>query len=186
MTTEGVVPEATQAALRGRSSLNPVLIMLSAMAVAIILTWIVPSGRHLRSGPSENAPVITGSYKQLEKHIALAGVVPGKPEPGTARPVSPVEIATAIPAGLVKSAGLVFMILLLGGMFGVLKASGALDAGIRRLISVSGGSIGILVPLLMVAISAGSTFLGLISEYLLLVPVMIALADQLGRSRMFG
>jgi uncharacterized ion transporter superfamily protein YfcC len=38
----------------------------------------------------------------------------------------------------------------------------------------------------MVALSAGSTFLGLISEYLLLIPIVIAIAEKLGRSRMFG
>ncbi len=38
----------------------------------------------------------------------------------------------------------------------------------------------------MIAISAGSTFLGLISEYLLIIPIVIALAQRMGRSRLFG
>ena len=172
---------------RQRWSLNPVLMMLAALVLAMAMTWIVPSGRYQRTGPQENAPVIAGTYAPLAKPIGLRDLLPGAPESSrAARPVSPVRIATTIPAGLEKSAGLIFMILLLGGMFGVLKSSGALDAGIQRLIEVSGGRVVILVPLLMVAISAGSTFLGLISEYLLLIPVVMALADRLGRSPMFG
>ncbi|WP_150295521.1 YfcC family protein [Sphingobium estronivorans] len=186
-TAEPSTVPMTTAAPRRRWSLNPVIMMLAAMAVAVALTWIVPSGRYERTDTKENAPVIAGTYRPMEKPIGLPGLIPGKPESTeTARPVSPLAVATAIPAGLEKSAGLIFMILLLGGMFGVLKHSGALDAGIQRLIGVSGGRVTILVPVLMIAISAGSTFLGLISEYLLLIPVMVALADRLGRSPMFG
>lgn len=181
-----VASEAPQPEKR-RRSLNPVLMMLAAMVLAVVLTWVIPSGRFERNGPGDNAPVVAGTYKSFEKTWDLRSLVPGGPvQAGTARPVSPLGVATAIPAGLEKSAGLIFMILLLGGMFGVLKTSGALDAGIQRLIGLSGGRVTVLVPLLMIAISAGSTFLGLISEYLLLIPVMMALADRLGRSPMFG
>lgn len=166
--------------------LDPVLMMLAAMLLAIALTWIVPSGAHRRVSDKENAAVVAGTYKQLPKPIGLASLLPHEPVKGVARPVSPVALATAIPEGLKRSAPLIFMILMLGGMFGILRASGALDAGIQRLIGISRGDIRFLVPVLMLGFSAGSTFLGMISEYLLLIPVMIALADRLGRSRMFG
>ncbi|MDH7975486.1 YfcC family protein [Sphingomonas sp. AR_OL41] len=166
--------------------LDPVMMMLAAMLLAIALTWIIPSGSHRRVSDKDNAPVIAGTYKRLPKPIGLEALVPHAPVKGVAQPVSPVALATAIPEGLKRSAPLIFMILMLGGMFGILRASGALDAGIQRLIGISRGDIRILVPMLMLGFSAGSTFLGMISEYLLLIPVMIALADRLGRSRMFG
>ncbi|MBN8847099.1 MAG: YfcC family protein [Sphingomonas sp.] len=138
---------------RHHGSLDPVLMMLAAMILAIVLTWVIPSGEHQRVSDKENAPVIAGTYRSLPKPLGPAALLPGKPAAGEARPVSPVALATSIPTGLKKSAPLIFMILSLGGMFGF---------------------------------SAGSTFLGMISEYLLLIPVMIALAERLGRSRMFG
>jgi uncharacterized ion transporter superfamily protein YfcC len=183
--THRTVPAPGAGAPR-HGALDPVLMMLAAMALAIALTWVIPSGRHQRVSEAENAPVIAGTYTQLPKAIGLEALLPRKAEPGTARPVSPASLATAIPAGLKKSAPLIIMILMLGGMFGVLRATGALDAGIQRLIGASRGRIAILVPVLMLAFSAGSTFLGLISEYLLLIPVVIAIAQRLGRSRMFG
>lgn len=176
---------AAPAGGHGRA-LNPVLMMLAAMALAIVMTWIVPSGRYQRTGAGENSPVVAGTYAEVPKPLHLDDLVPRANCCGVARPVSPLALATSVPAGLVRSAPLIFMILLLGGLFGVLRASGALDAGVRRLIGLSGGNISVLVPVLMLALSAGSTFLGLISEYLLLIPVMLVLADRLGRSRLFG
>jgi uncharacterized ion transporter superfamily protein YfcC len=182
-TTEEVVAAGR---LPQHGTLDPVLMMLAAMALAIALTWVIPSGRHQRVSDKENAPVIAGTYHQLPKPISLASLLPHEARKDVAQPVSPAALVTAIPDGLKRSAPLIFMILMLGGMFGVLRATGALDAGIQRLIGVSRGDIRILVPVLMIALSAGSTFLGIISEYLLLIPVVIALGERLGRSRMFG
>ena len=171
---------------RRRLTLDPVLMMLAAMALAIALTWIIPAGQHRHISEGENAPVVAGSYTAIPKPIGWDGLLPHPAAPGTARPVSPLAMATSIPQGLIKSAPLVVMILLLGGMFGILRASGALDAGIRRLLSLSGGKPAILVPVLMVALSAGSTFLGMVTEYLLLIPVILALGRNIGRNDMFG
>lgn len=188
---------------RRRWALDPVMMMLAALAVAVGLTWLMPSGEYQRRGGGETAPVVPGTYRELPKALTPAALLPppapasakpgdeGRKAPGeerheTVSPVSPAAIITTIPAGLVKSSALISMILLLGGMFGVLRASGALDAGIERLLVLTGGRVGIVTPVVMIAISAGSTFLGLISEYLLMIPIIIALAERMGRSRMYG
>ncbi len=194
-----------------RWALDPVMMMFAALALAVGLTWLIPSGEYQRQGGSETALVIPGTYQEMAKQISAAALMPpkveekgakgegkaaqaqakpaldaAKPEAKAIAPVSPAAIITAIPAGLAKSSGLIFMILLLGGMFGVLRSSGALDAGIERLLALTGGRVGIVTPVVMIAISAGSTFLGLISEYLLIIPIVIALAQRMGRSRLFG
>jgi len=169
-----------------RWALDPVMMMLAALLVAIALTWLIPSGEYQRKGGSETALVIPGSYQPLGKTLSAAALMPSPAASEEARPVSPAALVTAIPAGLAKSSGLIFMILLLGGMFGILRSSGALDAGIERLLVVTGGRVGIVTPVVMIAISAGSTFLGLISEYLLIIPIVCALAERMGRSRLYG
>lgn len=190
----------TQYQTTRRWALDPVTMMFAALAVAIALTWAIPSGQYERKGGSQNGLVIPGTYRELPKALNGAALLPpaasNKAEEGgkepkavapvTARPVSPAALVTAIPDGLVKSSSLIFMILLLGGMFGVLRTSGALDAGIERLLSVTGGRVGIVTPVVMLAVSAGSTFLGLISEYLLIIPIVIVLAERMGRSKLFG
>lgn len=190
----------TQYKATRRWALDPVMMMFAALAVAIALTWMIPSGQFERKGGAPNGLVLPGTYRELPKALngnALlpppaskkaedGGKEPKAVAPTAARPVSPVALVTAIPEGLVKSSNLIFMILLLGGMFGVLRTSGALDAGIERLLSLTGGRVGIVTPVVMIAISAGSTFLGLISEYLLIIPIVIALAERMGRSKLFG
>ncbi|AMO98022.1 C4-dicarboxylate anaerobic carrier family protein [Collimonas arenae] len=78
------------------------------------------------------------------------------------------------------------MIMFIGGMFGVLRKSGALDAGIDRLLVRTGGNVYLLTPVLMLAIAAGSTFLGLISEYLVIIPMMLILAQRLGLGPLYA
>ncbi|HET6565374.1 MAG TPA: Na+/H+ antiporter NhaC family protein, partial [Xanthomonadales bacterium] len=104
----------------------------------------------------------------------------------TAQPVSLVTALMAIPAGLDRMSGLIFMVLIIGGMFGILTRSGAIDTGLERLLSHMRGNLYLLVPALMIIFSAGSTFLGLASEYLLIIPIMVALSNRLGMSNLVG
>jgi len=167
----------------GRGALDPVLMMLVVLLLAIGLTWIVPSGAFVR----KNHNVVPGTFRVVPKEIAPQYLIDSRPSSDEAAyPASILALVTAQPAGMKQSAGLIFMIMFLGGMFGILRASGALEAAIDRLVAATGGRVAILVPVLMVAISAGSAFLGLISEYLLIIPIMLALAARLGRSALFG
>ncbi len=68
----------------------------------------------------------------------------------------------------------------------MLRKSGALDAGIDRLLVRTGGNVYLLTPVLMLAIAAGSTFLGLISEYLVIIPMMLILAQRLGLGPLYA
>jgi uncharacterized ion transporter superfamily protein YfcC len=184
----GQTLEVTQAAPHarrrgGHGALDPVLMMLVVLALAIGLTWLVPSGAFVR----KDHKVVPGTFHVVPKELSPRYLVESPPSTDqVAYPASILALATAQPAGMKQSAGLIFMIMFLGGMFGILRASGALEAAIDRLVAATGGRVAILVPVLMVAISAGSAFLGLISEYLLIIPIMLALAARLGRSALFG
>jgi len=168
---------------KGHGALDPVLMMLVVLTIAIGLTWIVPSGAFDR----KDNKVVPGTFHIVPKQLAPEYLIEnGASNDKQAYPVSLTALATAQPAGMKQSAGLIFMIMFLGGMFGILRASGAMDAAIDRLVAKTGGRVAILVPVLMIAISAGSAFLGLISEYLLIIPVMLALAARLGLSALFG
>ena len=164
-------------------SLDPVLMMLVALAMAVALTWLVPSGKFARDPKGLVKP---GTFTVLPKEISATALLPRATEPAKLQPASPAAIVTSIPAGMAKSATLIFMITALGGMFGVLRATGTLELAIERLVAFTGGKLAVLTALLMIAISAGSSFLGLISEYLLIIPIFLALAKRLGLQPMFG
>lgn len=159
--------------------------MLGILALALVMTWIVDSGAYQRDGKL----VVPGSYQTLEKDRSIQNLwQPRRAESslGSAQPVGLITALMAIPAGLERMSGLIFMVLIIGGMFGILNRSGAIDAGLERLLSSLRGNLYLLVPVLMVIFSAGSTFLGLASEYLLIIPIMVALANRLGMSNLIG
>jgi len=163
---------------------SPVIVLLGILLLATALTWLVESGAYQREGRL----VVPDSFQTLEKDRSLSHLLDTSRErtPGVARPVGLVDTLMAIPEGLERMAGLIFMVLMIGGMFGILTHSGAVDAGLERLLSGIRGNVYVLVPVLMLVFSAGSTFLGLASEYLLIIPLMVAMANRLGLSSVTG
>ena len=178
---EGI--DRAKAAARNKTT-NPIVILLGILLLAVVLTFFVESGSFERDGKL----VVPNSYSVLEKDASIFKLFSGHVEPteGIAEPVSLVGALLAIPAGLDRASGLIFMVLAIGGMFGILTKSGAVDAGLERLLYALQGNLYILVPGLMIVFSAGSTFLGLASEYLLIIPIMAAMAERLGMSRLIG
>lgn len=177
--------EGSGAAERRRSLIpHPVVMMILIIAAAVLLSWVIPSGLFDRA---PNGHVIAGTYHVIPKQFSAdALLLPHRSTPKLAYPAPVIALATSIPAGMTAAASLIFMIMFLGGMFGVLRASGALDAGMERLLSATGGNVYLLAPALMIALSAGSTFLGLISEYLVLIPMMLVLAEKLKLGPLFA
>ncbi|KIY42381.1 C4-dicarboxylate ABC transporter [Pseudomonas sp. 10-1B] len=165
--------------------LNPALILLSIVFMALAFTYFVDSGQFER----KDIAVIPGSYQTLQKDSGLTqlfSVEPRVANAEVARPVSLLEAFTAIPQGIEKRAGLIFMVLFIGGMFGVLNKAGAIDAGLERILGLTKGNIYVLVPCLMLVFSAGSTFMGLAKEFILIVPLMVAMANRLGLPNIIG
>lgn len=163
---------------------NPIIVLLGILLLAMALTYVVESGNYERDGRL----VVPGSYEVIEKDSSLTNLFSLHTETaeGSARPVSLVGTLMSIPVGLERMAGLIFMVLLIGGMFGIMTTSGAIDAGLERLLGTVNGNIYVLVPSLMIVFGAGSTFLGLASEYILIIPLMVAMANRLGMSNVIG
>jgi uncharacterized ion transporter superfamily protein YfcC len=163
---------------------SPVIVLLGVLLLATALTYLVESGRYERDGRL----VVPGTYQVLEKDVSPAQLlrIGGEPAENRAQPVSLAGAILAIPQGLERMAGLIYMVLMIGGMFGVMTRSGAIDAGLEAVLHRLRGNLYALVPALMLVYSAGSAFLGLASEYLLIIPLMVAMANRLGMSNVVG
>jgi uncharacterized ion transporter superfamily protein YfcC len=173
-------------ASRGHAKVvHPVVMMLLIIAGAILLTYLVGSGEYQR----KDGLVVPGTYHAIAKDAGLDALLRGTPPKSTAArayPASAVSLFAAIPAGMIRAAPLIFMVMFIGGMFGVLRKTGALDAGIDRLLALTRGNVYWLTPLLMIVICAGSSFLGLISEYLVIIPMVVLLAERVGLGPLFA
>ena len=177
-----MIADAAKPAKPQKKMLHPVAIMLLIMLFAMALTYVLDSGMFQRSGKL----VVAGTYHVLPKERHLSDVLYSSPHGKSAVPASLVSTLAAIPKGLSQSADLIFMVMIIGGMFGIIRKSRAIDAGIDRLLEVTRGNVYWLTPLLMIALACGSTFLGLISEYLVLIPVVVLLAERLALPPLFG
>ncbi|MCP3724521.1 YfcC family protein [Paraburkholderia sp. CNPSo 3272] len=165
--------------------LHPVIMMLWVLAAALAMTWFVDAGRFER----HDKLVVPGTYHVVPKSSELATLVAPavtKSTPDRAAPASLVSVFVAIPNGLIKNAPLIVMVMFVGGMFGVMKRTGVVDAGIDRLLQLTAGNVYVLAPLLMILIGLGSTMLGFISEYLVIIPMVMLLAKRLGLSNLFA
>lgn len=169
----------------GKKSFNvhPVLMLLSMLLLAAALTYILDSGSFEREGQR----VVPHSFQTIEKsrdwrHVLGFGVEQGE----KASPAGVTTVLKAIPQGLVKGAPLIFMVMFVGGMFGVFKRTGALDAGLDQLVHRTGGNVYVLAPVLMLVLAAGSSFMGLISEYLVVLPVLLSMAERLRLNNLYA
>jgi uncharacterized ion transporter superfamily protein YfcC len=163
---------------------HAVVMMLIIIGATAFLTWVIPSGQFERG---ESGLVVPGTYHRVAKERTLAVfVAPKKSSETVAYPAGPVAAIAAIPAGMVKVAQLITMIFFIGGMFGVLNESGALESGVERLLSATRGNVALVAMTFMIVLAAGSSFLGLISEYLVVIPIALVVAERLGKSALFG
>jgi len=97
-----------------------------------------------------------------------------------------VALFTSVPAGMAKSATLIFMVMFVGGVFGVLRATGAIDAGVDWLLHLSSGNAYLLTSGLMLLLAVGGTFLGFLSEYLAIIPLVLGLGQRIGLPNLFA
>lgn len=170
---------------KGHTRLSPMVIMLVMMLAAVALTHVIPAGKFQR----HDGHVIPGSFQIVPKISGLPALLSAKApleSDSPARAAGLVALFTDIPAGMVNQANLIFMVMFVGGMFGVLRATGAIDASIDRLLQVASGNAYLLTAGLMLVLACGSTFLGFISEYLAIMPLVLALGERLKLPNLFG
>ena len=167
-----------------KRTVNPIIILMGILFIAMALTYAVDSGQYQREGKI----VVPNSYQEIEKDPSVSDLfaTSNRTSDEYAYPVSLTDTLMSIPEGLEKGSGLIFMVLIVGGVFGILTTAGAIDAGLERMMSMVKGNAYLLIIFLMLLFSAGSTFLGLASEYLLVIPLMVAMATRLGMQPIIG
>jgi uncharacterized ion transporter superfamily protein YfcC len=138
------------------------------VVLAQILTYVLPKGEYARqTNEAGREEVVAGSYATLSD----------------VDPLPPLSALTAIPRGLEAAQDIIFFVLLIGGAFAVMRATGAIDALIGFLLGKLGGKPGLLIGGGILLFASGSASIGMAEEYLPFVPVLIALTLGLGFDR---
>lgn len=177
-------------------------ILFFLTVIAVMLTWIVPAGSysklayvndHLQvtqpTGEKISYPATQATLDKLHIQIDVDQFKSGainKPisVPGTYKrleqhPASVSDIFSSMVDGTIESVDIMIFILVLGGLIGVVKASGAFESGLAALSTKTKGKEFILVFLVTVLLALGGTLCGIEEEavafYPILAPVFIAM-----------
>jgi uncharacterized ion transporter superfamily protein YfcC len=145
------------------------VLLLGLIAVAAALTHVIPAGSFARIEQEGRHLVVPGSYAVQAAHPAGVG-----------------EVFMAWPRGLKATASIVFYIFLIGGTFGVINATGAVDAAISGVVRAGRGRGPWVLAVLMLAFSVGGGTIGMAEETLPFIPALVLLARRMGYDDVTG
>ena len=145
-------------------------ILMALIAIIAALTWIVPAGQYERV-----------ASEALGKDVPVAGTyapVQANPQGVFDVLLAPIKGFYDPASGMANAIDVALFVLMIGGFIGVVTATGAIDAGIKRAMTRLKGREKWMIPILMALFALGGTTEGMAEEtlafYVLLTPVMIA------------
>ncbi|MEW8972917.1 MAG: TRAP transporter large permease subunit [Tissierellaceae bacterium] len=158
----------TNSKKKERGNINPYVLLFCVIAICGIASYFVTPGAFEREVVNDRTVVVPGSYHSVEK-----------------TPIAPFDILRAIPHGLIGSASVVFLILIVGGTIEVFNQSGSISMGVSKLISKMGGkgdTLVLIIFMIMFAVMGG--FLGWVEAAIPFVPIAIPIILALGYDAM--
>ncbi|HBZ79055.1 MAG TPA: putative basic amino acid antiporter YfcC [Brevibacillus sp.] len=158
-----VLPNSKEQAARRKRGINVFVLLFGVLLIATFLTHVVPAGEYARVEVNGRNVVDPQSYKAIEQ-----------------TPVSVFSLFSAIHTGMVDAGEIIFFVLIIGGAFGVLTATGAVDAFIRSLSKKLGNKEKWLIPIMMLFFAFAGAFTGMAEETLAYIPILVPLAVSLG------
>ncbi|MEA5059859.1 MAG: hypothetical protein VB049_07460 [Candidatus Pelethousia sp.] len=144
------------------------VLIFCLVLMASILTYIVPAGQYDMVEVAGRKVVDPDSFHYVaQSPVGLWGVV------------------KAFPQGLVKQAGIIFMILVIGGAIEIVNRTGALEASIGRLAFRLKAKLYLVVPLLMLCfVTMGA--IGVSNAIVAFFPLGLLIAFNLGADALSG
>ncbi len=141
------------------------LVLLFGMIVlAWLLTLILPAG----------------GYDTVTNEHGREVVVPGTFEYLQEAESPPAwDVFMVIPRGLAASQGIIFFCFIIGGTLAVIRATGALDAALARILKHFGAQPALLILVGMLAFGVGSATIGMAEEYIPLIAILITLCSAM-------
>lgn len=180
-------------------------ILFILTVLAVLATWVVPAGQYSKlayntedkvftvTEPSGKVNTVKATQDQLDKlgvSIPVKQFTDGKilkpiSIPNTYKelkpnPASISKVPIAMVNGTIESIDIMVFIFVLGGLIGVVRASGAFDSGLMHLTKKTKGNEFILVFAMSVFMIVGGSLCGLEEEAVAFYPIMCPIFIALG------
>lgn len=164
------MPERTVKAKKGFTMPHTFVILFIIIAIAVVLTWIIPSGEYTRiEDPVSGSTVVDANSFQYVEDVS----------------VNPLKVPMIIVQAFADNGDLITLILLSGGAIYMLTAAGALQALVAVIVRRFSKRVEVFIPLLMLVFAlicttqAVNTFIGF-------APITVMLALSLGLDSIVG
>ncbi len=145
-------------------------IIVGLIIICTILTYIVPAGTFDRVVNEEGRTVVVpGSFHYVDK-----------------TPVGPFQMVQSIPTGMGEVAWIVFLVFIIGGAFGIINSTGAIEAGLGAAIKKVNGKDSLLIVFLMCIFSLGGATFGMAESTLIFIPILVVMARKMGYDAVTG
>ncbi|MDR1875927.1 MAG: AbgT family transporter [Synergistaceae bacterium] len=156
--------QATAEQKKKNFNFNPFVMLFLVIIVVFAATFFVEPGAFDRQVVDGRNQVIPGSFHATARSS-----------------LSWFDIFRAVPNGLIGAASIVFLVLIVGGSVEIFNRTGAIPAGVARLVNVSGrgGSAYVLIVLFAVFAVLGG-FLGWVEASIPFVPLVVPIVLALG------
>ena len=145
---------------------DSLVLIFSMILVAQVATYLLPAGE----------------FDKLEvaAHPGRFQVVPGTYHAVDAPRLPWHATLTSIPAGMEAAADIIFFVFIVGGVIGIIKATGAIDALIAAAIERLGRRPVWLVAGMTTLFAIGSSAVGMAEEYMPFIPILVTMCIALG------
>jgi uncharacterized ion transporter superfamily protein YfcC len=151
---------------------DAVTIIIGIMVIFILLTWVIPAGEYVYTEINGRQVVISNSYHLVQSN-----------------PQGLFAFLTAPIKGFVSAAQVIGFCFLVGGAFGILNRTGAINAGLHNVILYSKNNrqsrYWILASLMVLFSICGATF-GMSESVLVFILITVPLALALGYDSIVG
>src|SRR5690606_1226875 len=122
---------------------HTLVLLFVILIVALIATYILPSGLFETEIVHGKEKVIPGTYNQIEKNY-----------------LKPWSLFTALPRAFADSQAIIFFVLIIGGALSVIKSTGVIDAVLGKMLHRFGSKPQVLIFTGVFIFAAGSSTLG--------------------------
>lgn len=149
---------------------NTYVIIILMMIVAVLLTWIIPSGEfeRVKDEVSKQSIIISGTFKYIENN-----------------PISLFKIPVYIMKGLAKASDIVFLVIIVGGAFNIIIETGMFQSFAGRLTKVFSNKEVLIIPAFSTIFALACTTMG-VNTFIGFAPIAVIIARSIGYDAIVG
>jgi uncharacterized ion transporter superfamily protein YfcC len=151
---------------------HTLVIVAALIVLVLLLSWVVPSGTYERADREGRQVTVPGTYQQVDKIY-----------------LGPQWLMIAPIRGFLDGALIIAFLLMIGGVFGVVQATGTIEFAIRRItaaLTTRPALERLMIPVLMIVFSLGGSVFGMAEEVIPFILIFVPLALSLGYDSIVG